>query len=75
MFGERIGLSLDAVELMHVENEYVEFVQAQELPKSWTTAKKIHAAERGRLDRDDYQVDEAYRTLIFQATFSKNNKR
>ncbi|EOT39962.1 hypothetical protein [Enterococcus columbae] len=66
MFGDIIGLSLDDVELMNVEDQYVEFVQAQELPKSWTTAKKIHAKERGRLTKNGQEIEMKFRTLNYQ---------
>ena len=71
MFIEKVGLSLEKIQSMDTAS-FEEVVQVQKMAEHWTAAKKIHAAERGRLDKNRYEIAEECRTLIFQANFSKS---
>lgn len=71
MFIEKVGLSLEEIQSMDIPS-FEEVVHVQEISGHWTAAKKIHAAERGRLEKKRYEIAEECRTLIFQTNFSKS---
>ena len=53
--------------LVHTENQPFEFAKLLTLnstSKSWTSSKRVHARERGRLEGDVATLDEKYRAYI-----------
>lgn len=65
MFIEKVGLSLEEIQSMDIPS-FEEVVHVQEISGHWTAAKKIHAAERGRLAKNSQEIEMKFRTLNYQ---------
>lgn len=77
MFCEKIvqtnsrGASFLEDEQQEVEIGDIQEVYAMELEKNWTASKRVHAAERGRLEQDSDQIQSQYKSLFFQTNLKK----
>lgn len=77
MFGEKIvqsnsrGASFLEDEQQEFEISDIQEVYPMELEKNWTASKRVHAAERGRLEQDSNQIQSQYKSLFFQTNLKK----